>query len=307
MAIQKTLINKKHPHCYISVPSEIINSLSSNSIQSLADTPKKTAAVAKINNYNNIIISKLKLIKNPRFYSTLILICGLFFILKMVNFPYPCGKNSIYQGLTSSLVKIDESKSQIYGNESQNDGFWEQPDGLGYKPCLDFSNEYRKASVEIMKNRSKYLVVVVSGGMNQQRNQIVDAVVIARILGATLVVPILQVNVIWGDESVSSVFPPCGRCYCANAKIDQIQSKEAEANKVAAKYDNASIDFRIDFYKKEGLTLYTSAKLPIRSGDINQKNHSSIRFSLGIDEIRDQKLSSASMSEQTKIALDDDG
>ncbi|KAF7835979.1 O-fucosyltransferase 20-like [Senna tora] len=44
-------------------------------------------------------------------------------------------------------------------------------------------------------------MVVVSGGMNQQRNQIVDAVVIARILGAALVVPILQVNVIWGDES----------------------------------------------------------------------------------------------------------
>ncbi|QHN97207.1 uncharacterized protein DS421_18g625430 [Arachis hypogaea] len=52
-----------------------------------------------------------------------------------------------------------------------------------------------------MKNRRKYLMVVVSGGMNQQRNQIVDAVVIARILGAALVVPILQVNVIWGDES----------------------------------------------------------------------------------------------------------
>ena len=43
-------------------------------------------------------------------------------------------------------------------------------------------------------------MVVVSGGMNQQRHQIVDAVVIGRILGAALVVPILHVNVIWGDE-----------------------------------------------------------------------------------------------------------
>ncbi|KAJ9565990.1 hypothetical protein OSB04_001956 [Centaurea solstitialis] len=40
---------------------------------------------------------------------------------------------------------------------------------------------------------------------------------------------------------------------------------EAEANKAAAKYDNASIDFQIDFYRKEGLTPYTRAKLPIRS------------------------------------------
>ena len=41
-------------------------------------------------------------------------------------------------------------------------------------------------------------MMVVSGGMNQQRNQVVDAVVIARILDAALVVPILQVNDIHG-------------------------------------------------------------------------------------------------------------
>ncbi|KAF5729084.1 F3H9.11 protein isoform 1 [Tripterygium wilfordii] len=40
---------------------------------------------------------------------------------------------------------------------------------------------------------------------------------------------------------------------------------EAEANKAAAKYDNASIDFQIEFYKKEGLTPYSEAKLPITS------------------------------------------
>lgn len=40
---------------------------------------------------------------------------------------------------------------------------------------------------------------------------------------------------------------------------------EAEANKAAAKYDNASIDFQIDFYRREGLTPYSEAKLPITS------------------------------------------
>ncbi|GAB2240380.1 hypothetical protein Droror1_Dr00020898 [Drosera rotundifolia] len=40
---------------------------------------------------------------------------------------------------------------------------------------------------------------------------------------------------------------------------------EAEANKAGAKYDNASIDFQIDFYRKEGLTPYSDAKLPILS------------------------------------------
>ncbi|XP_016181519.1 uncharacterized protein LOC107623686 [Arachis ipaensis] len=43
---------------------------------------------------------------------------------------------------------------------------------------------------------------------------------------------------------------------------------EAEANKAAGKYDNASIDFQIDFYKKEGLTPYTEAKLPRIISDV---------------------------------------
>ncbi|XP_059661511.1 probable hexosyltransferase MUCI70 [Cornus florida] len=40
---------------------------------------------------------------------------------------------------------------------------------------------------------------------------------------------------------------------------------EAEANKAAGKYYNASIDYQIDFYKKEGLTPYSETKLPITS------------------------------------------
>nr|XP_016515044.1 PREDICTED: uncharacterized protein At1g04910-like [Nicotiana tabacum] len=88
------------------------------------------------------------------------------------------------------------------GNISEEEKeFWKQPDNQGYMPCLDFSLKYRKASARISEERRKFLVVVASGGLNQQRNQIVDAVVIARILGASLVVPVLQVNHIWGDDS----------------------------------------------------------------------------------------------------------
>ncbi|TVU20487.1 hypothetical protein EJB05_36696 [Eragrostis curvula] len=41
--------------------------------------------------------------------------------------------------------------------------------------------------------------------------------------------------------------------------------EEAEANKAAGKYDNASIDSQIEFYRNEGLTHYSTAKLPITS------------------------------------------
>ncbi|XP_023520177.1 uncharacterized protein LOC111783478 [Cucurbita pepo subsp. pepo] len=40
---------------------------------------------------------------------------------------------------------------------------------------------------------------------------------------------------------------------------------EADANKAAGKYDNASIDFQVNFYVMEGLTPYSEAKLPITS------------------------------------------
>ncbi|GMN55324.1 hypothetical protein TIFTF001_024445 [Ficus carica] len=105
-------------------------------------------------------------------------------------------------GHSNSRILATKEEEEEYKEKEENDSeFWKQPNGLGYRPCLGFSREYRKRSEEILKNRRKYLMVVVSGGMNQQRNQIVDAVVIARILGAALVVPVLQVNVIWGDES----------------------------------------------------------------------------------------------------------
>ncbi|KAA8515250.1 hypothetical protein F0562_018520 [Nyssa sinensis] len=41
--------------------------------------------------------------------------------------------------------------------------------------------------------------------------------------------------------------------------------QEAEANKAAGKYDNASIDFQVEFYVREGLIPYSQAKLPITS------------------------------------------
>uniref|UniRef100_A0A8R7P6B6 TOD1/MUCI70 glycosyltransferase-like domain-containing protein n=1 Tax=Triticum urartu TaxID=4572 RepID=A0A8R7P6B6_TRIUA len=43
--------------------------------------------------------------------------------------------------------------------------------------------------------------------------------------------------------------------------------EEAEANKAGGKYDNASIDNQIEFYKREGLTHYSSAKFLITSGN----------------------------------------
>ncbi|KAL5549718.1 hypothetical protein UlMin_004949 [Ulmus minor] len=204
---------------YISVPSQIISSLSSSSLQSLLLSPKKSSKNTRFFTY-----------KNPTLWFLALFLFGLVGMLKLgfgldplIPFsPYPCFTTQSqainsdgYSHSEMGLAKNDEngreegvlnnySLSKTLTNEHLDDEkgeFWKQPDGLGYKPCLKFTREYQKASAGIVNDRRRYLMVVVSGGMNQQRNQIVDAVVIARILGATLVVPVLQVNVIWGDES----------------------------------------------------------------------------------------------------------
>ncbi|XP_010524461.1 PREDICTED: uncharacterized protein At1g04910-like [Tarenaya hassleriana] len=225
MAISKNG-NSKKKVSYISVPSQIISSLSSSSLQSLLVSPKKSSRCS----------SKFSLsFRNPRLWFLALFLVSFFGMMKFgfnvdpIPLPftrYPCSTNqpqsfgreepveshlgfarNAQTNGTEPETSDGHSKSDTRfqsdsgKNESLLTDFWKQPDGMGYKPCLRFSRQYKRESSTILKNRWKYLIVVVSGGMNQQRNQIVDAVVIARILGASLVVPILQVNVIWGDES----------------------------------------------------------------------------------------------------------
>ncbi|XP_058073492.1 O-fucosyltransferase 20-like [Magnolia sinica] len=195
----------KNKLSYISIPAPIIPSFSSSSLQNLLLSPKKSSK-----NTNRFFTTA----KNTRFFF-LFLFLFSFIGMTRIGFnldpflPFPPNPCSIQEQLLPAIPTVD-SVLPIYStdHDGEKDGedegeaeFWKQPDGLGYRPCLDFSVEYRRSSKVVVKERTKYLMVVVSGGLNQQRNQIVDAVVIARILGAALVVPILQVNVIWGDES----------------------------------------------------------------------------------------------------------
>ncbi|XP_021726043.1 uncharacterized protein At1g04910-like isoform X2 [Chenopodium quinoa] len=188
--------NKKqlqHQQSYIAVSSEIINSLSSSSLQSLLVSHHQP----QIKRCSN---KPKKWVKNPMF----LLIFTIFLLgflgmvtLYFLNLPNACNQHQLRD------EEVVEFKSKMTSKFDSSEDFWNQTNGfgLGYRPCLEFSQEYRQTSEEIVKDRTNYLMVVVSGGMNQQRNQIVDAVVIARILGAALVVPVFQVNVIWGDES----------------------------------------------------------------------------------------------------------
>ncbi|VFQ88087.1 unnamed protein product [Cuscuta campestris] len=66
----------------------------------------------------------------------------------------------------------------------------------GWKP---YTNSVRISP--LAGNSEGYLQVFLDGGLNQQRMGICDAVAVAKILNATLVIPHLEVNPVWQDSS----------------------------------------------------------------------------------------------------------
>ncbi|KAI0500093.1 hypothetical protein KFK09_018301 [Dendrobium nobile] len=85
------------------------------------------------------------------------------------------------------------------GGDMQWSDIWESKGSRYFYGCSNASKEFEKADAIIYPDR--YLMISTSGGLNQQRTGITDAVVAARILNATLVVPTLDQMSFWKDAS----------------------------------------------------------------------------------------------------------
>ncbi|MBA0845472.1 hypothetical protein Goarm_022931 [Gossypium armourianum] len=93
----------------------------------------------------------------------------------------------------SLLRSALEGKSS---NGEQSD-LWTPLADQGWRPCLESVN----TPSALPQNSEGYLQVFLDGGLNQQRMGICDAVAVAKILNATLVIPYLEVNPVWQDSS----------------------------------------------------------------------------------------------------------
>ncbi|KAG8474893.1 hypothetical protein CXB51_031582 [Gossypium anomalum] len=92
----------------------------------------------------------------------------------------------------SLLRSALEGKSS---NGEQSD-LWTPLADQGWRLCLESVN-----TPSLPQNSEGYLQVFLDGGLNQQRMGICDAVAVAKILNATLVIPYLEVNPVWQDSS----------------------------------------------------------------------------------------------------------
>ncbi|GAA0174970.1 protein modifying enzyme [Lithospermum erythrorhizon] len=80
-------------------------------------------------------------------------------------------------------------------NEQKSD-LWIPLADEGWKPCLN------SGSTTLLPEKSEgYVQMFLDGGLNQQRMGICDAVAVAKILNATLIIPYLEVNPVWKDSS----------------------------------------------------------------------------------------------------------
>lgn len=93
------------------------------------------------------------------------------------------------------LRLLDGSLHQQISNEKQS-VLWSPLPNQGWKPCADTSDYHA-----LPEKPRGYLQVFLDGGLNQQRMGICDAVAVAKILNATLIVPLLEVNPVWKDSS----------------------------------------------------------------------------------------------------------
>ncbi|CAI9095782.1 OLC1v1031797C1 [Oldenlandia corymbosa var. corymbosa] len=88
---------------------------------------------------------------------------------------------------------------KLTGNTRPEVDIWKSKYSSFYFGCSERGRDFTPAVRQ--RSSNGYLLIATSGGLNQQRTGITDAVVVARILNATLVVPELDHHSFWKDDS----------------------------------------------------------------------------------------------------------
>jgi hypothetical protein len=130
----------------------------------------------------------------------------IFFVFLSFLAPSPLDsehlRHRLHHHSSSKVREDDEIEVPAFrvpsGRMRSDRDLWSSRNSKFYFGCSNASKKFEKAEAIVRPNR--YLAIATSGGLNQQRTGITDAVVAARILNATLVVPKLDQKSFWKDS-----------------------------------------------------------------------------------------------------------
>ncbi|KAJ0716347.1 putative GDP-fucose protein O-fucosyltransferase [Helianthus annuus] len=126
-------------------------------------------------------------------------VCGvLLFVLGLISF-FTGHVASDLEWYSHRLVKRRLWKKKVGRFSAVQVDIWKSDFSKFYYGCSERSPYYAPPTHQRLSNG--YLLIAASGGLNQQRTGITDAVVVARILNATLVIPELDHHSYWKDNS----------------------------------------------------------------------------------------------------------
>ncbi|KAL6512122.1 O-fucosyltransferase 9 [Orobanche gracilis] len=109
------------------------------------------------------------------------------------------GPGSVYRSpeVFEKLWPCMEGDSNRSSNLLMN--VWNPKLSQGWKPCI--KQTVSQSGLSEFPKSNGFLIIEANGGLNQQRLSICDAVAVAGLLNATLVIPIFHLNSVWQDSS----------------------------------------------------------------------------------------------------------
>ncbi|KAI5353593.1 hypothetical protein L3X38_006487 [Prunus dulcis] len=131
-------------------------------------------------------------------------------LLVLAPSPSPLDVNHLHQprhqhssssfnvGVDDDAIGVPVFRVPSRGGRSDRD-IWTSRNSNFYYGCSNATHKF--PNVDEITPPNRYLAIATSGGLNQQRTGITDAVVAARILNASLVVPKLDQKSFWKDAS----------------------------------------------------------------------------------------------------------